>query len=428
MARLQISGDYITNYVRDLFWEEKRPYKECEDYILDMIDDAEIEEAKQIARDIIEGRKKFEGVNEFDLVDDSENIRYITDRVDSDEDTAEMLDTIIDDLNYHMSSYVDPYVIVPYINKDSQASYDQYNEHYKPVYNNRIKNYDEDGVYKIDGPCNLGTWLHSNPDIVYLAIKKAGGSPRTQRGRYKNAFWDAVYEIIKDNPKFQDEEFEERNKTYLTYKANKEKNIQIQKQNQSKPHELTSTQKENIKKANIIIKQAKEVLDEIKDHDDKTSIVKKEGLNSVISLANDIIKGCEKNSISSVRTLYDYDIFPDDYKEWEGLIAPNGNFYSCDFGGHNAKAYYLMKVWPEKFSKLNIDNIDKEVDIHNALDTLLDNGWCATRTDDNRNNYLNLPTGGKITKAQEKAIFDTMEKHNAKIDLSILGYDGIDRY
>lgn len=42
-----------------------------------------------------------------------------------------------------------------------------------------------------------------------------------------------------------------------------------------------------------------------------------------------------------------YTTEPDDIQRWEGLIAPNGDFYSCNFGRHNQKAYYLLVKHPE---------------------------------------------------------------------------------
>lgn len=38
----------------------------------------------------------------------------------------------------------------------------------------------------------------------------------------------------------------------------------------------------------------------------------------------------------------EYNIVPDNIIRWEGLIAPNGDFFSCEFGGHLAKAHYLI--------------------------------------------------------------------------------------
>ena len=117
-----------------------------------------------------------------------------------------------------------------------------------------------------------------------------------------------------------------------------------------------------------------------------------------------------------------YLVLPDEYDEWEGLISPNGDFYSCDFGGHNAKAYFLMSVYPEKFPNIDYENGFSHVDRTNALDELLEHGWCATRYLPTCGAYIQMPANGRVTKAQKDAIFDAKVKHDISVDLSPIGY------
>jgi hypothetical protein len=121
-----------------------------------------------------------------------------------------------------------------------------------------------------------------------------------------------------------------------------------------------------------------------------------------------------------------YQILPDNYEKWEGLISPNGDFYSCDFGGHNVKAYYIMAAFPEKFPNFDYEN--NHLAVSEALDDLLSQGWCATRYLPTIGNYIELPRTelGKCTKAQKDAIFDAKIKHDINVDLGPIGYNDRD--
>ena len=73
-----VSGEFITNLVRDWLWEEKRPLKVCIDFLSDALG-LETTEQKNIAVQILEGRKKLVGNNVFTLEDDNEHVRPLSD-------------------------------------------------------------------------------------------------------------------------------------------------------------------------------------------------------------------------------------------------------------------------------------------------------------------------------------------------------------
>lgn len=58
-----ISGDYITDLMRDWFYKEGKPYSKVEEVLMDCLvcDQLTIEDRKEIAEDIIIGRKKLTG-------------------------------------------------------------------------------------------------------------------------------------------------------------------------------------------------------------------------------------------------------------------------------------------------------------------------------------------------------------------------------
>ena len=43
---------------------------------------------------------------------------------------------------------------------------------------------------------------------------------------------------------------------------------------------------------------------------------------------------------------------PDEILCWEGLIDPKGNFYSCEFGTHNAKAHTIIHANIDEWNKI----------------------------------------------------------------------------
>jgi hypothetical protein len=113
-----------------------------------------------------------------------------------------------------------------------------------------------------------------------------------------------------------------------------------------------------------------------------------------------------------------YVILPDEYDHWEGLIAPNGDFYSCEFGGHNTKAYFIIATKPELFPNIDVTTLS----MTDALDDILKYGWCATRYMPMIGNYINVPANGRVTNAQKNAIFDAKVKHDINVDLSPIGF------
>lgn len=77
-----IEGSFITDLAREWYFLEKKNYSECEELLLSCMmsgEDSEevLQMKKQFALDIIEGRKKFVGIDEFTLEDDNSTIRLV---------------------------------------------------------------------------------------------------------------------------------------------------------------------------------------------------------------------------------------------------------------------------------------------------------------------------------------------------------------
>lgn len=363
-----ISGEYITNLARTWFWDEKRPIQKCIELINTCICNADAQTVKDITIAILEGRKKFKGINEFDLVDDNEHVRSIADYV-SNRQKEETIDKIKLDMIASFYKYIDKWATVKSSHPDALAlvgnptSYEECRNYYTTTQDSRIFAYTEhltiQGKDIIETPTMGGLWLIREPELVYDACN--GEMSRIG----STEFWDYIYKAKKDDP-----DFTERNMRYRVYRRPK------------------PTFEERIK--NLM----KYLPDEpVSD----TPYLSDQWFAEEYQKTNDI----------------NYITEPDDIEHWEGLIAPNGDFYSCNFGGHNQKAYYLLVKHPKWINKTREEVIEShDIRIDNSLDLLLNKNWAATRsvvTD----HYM-LPA--HPTKRQIETILMAAEKHNAMID------------
>ena len=75
----KIDMEFVCNLARTWLWDEDKPYEVCEEVLLEMMggNDLTLEEKKQIALQILEGRKIIKGINSGTLEDDGELIRPI---------------------------------------------------------------------------------------------------------------------------------------------------------------------------------------------------------------------------------------------------------------------------------------------------------------------------------------------------------------
>lgn len=425
----KIDGEYVTDLVRDMFWNDDRSYEECEEFLFACLvnDDVTIEEKKQIIIDILEGRKKFVGINTFTLEDDNENIRPIYQKLEEVRKKYGM-EKIKNDIHCHPLRYVDPYSTVKSL---SVAKGTARNIRYQPKMDTieDLQNYFWYSDSNIDHGTSLpydrydrlsvadcdthgGLWLLDYPDVIYNACK---GDLREVT---REEFWDNVYESIKDDSRFQSYEFKERNNMYLALnrvKEVKDKREEIQEKPYGgyfeKKKELCEEDKKNLEYAKNMLSKLEE------DENDVKTLLKIQSLSLLVHVLEDKDFARDDN--------IEYRILPDDISNWEGLISPNGEFYSCTFGGHNVKAYHIICTYPERFPEVDFEDLIKhegKVNSENALDSLLMSGWCATRNLPYRGNYICTPedvnSTKRVTKAQRDKIFEAIVLHDVKCDTS----------
>lgn len=368
-----VSGEFITNLARTWFWDEHKPTKTCMELITCCCDDTELTpyEKTDIARSILEGRKKFVGTDVFTLEDDNEHIRPITDKIIADERRAK-IEQIRLDMIANFRKYVDIYATIKSSHIDALSvngmpnTFQECREYYTMQMTD--SGYFEEIPIRettlIDSPTMGGLWLIHEPELVHDACN----GDLSLIG--KDEFWRNIYEYIKDNPDFKD-----RNERYL---------FAIR----PKP-----SYEERMK---ALTKSYQETQDTLQEPEHNTP--------AWFQYKFQQTKECQ------------YDMLPDDVKNWEGLIAPNGDFYSVEFGSHNIKAYYLLLTYHDKFHHTKeYFQENTRIRLDNALDYLIEHGWCATRSV-MYDQYILPPIPAKPTKAQINTILYAIEKHGAKIN------------
>lgn len=387
-----VSGKFITDLARTWFWDEHRPIQAILDLLNTCLGDLPDEEKLSITQEILEGKKKLEGNNIFQLVPDEGPVRSIFQYAEELQ-KEHSIATIRQDMISSYRKYVDPWSTVkslhpealacnsmPYTWNECRTYFTMQRKEYPD--NDQFEELKIGDTFLIDTPTAGGLWLNRQPDLVYNACH----GDLTLIG--KPEFWSAVYEIIKDDPDFHD-----RNQRYLFSLKPKpsyeERMAALERMEQNMPKEP-----------------------EI----DETYL-------SPAWFVKTYTRTREP----------EYNMLPDPIERWEGLIAPNGDFYSVTFGGHNLKAYYLIHCYPTKFPNIfselpstDSDNPKKQriaqlkaVPSDKALDLLIEAGWCATRSV-LRDDYLLPPLPKKPTKAQIETILTAAEKHKRHIDANYL--------
>lgn len=110
--KFSISGDYVTNHARDMYFLDRVEYKEAADFLSNYLGGLDMTKTKldEIIKSILEGRKKLVGLNSFELVDDNENIRVIS-PISVALHKKEIIDSITHDVFYHADKYIDFYAM-----------------------------------------------------------------------------------------------------------------------------------------------------------------------------------------------------------------------------------------------------------------------------------------------------------------------------
>lgn len=190
-----MDGEFLTAIARDWFWNMDKPYKKCEELLLSCMMGGNEEEKRYVCQDIIEGRKKLVGVNEFELVDDNVHVRSLGQKVEELQHKM-LVNQIREDMIAHPLNYVDRFAMTDsYETLCTNAKH-----HYIDCSYDGIKCF----LYGKTGysdAFNNGAWLFTHPDLV----AEFNGEPLPEQESnpefYKTDFWTKLASWIEANMK-----------------------------------------------------------------------------------------------------------------------------------------------------------------------------------------------------------------------------------
>lgn len=110
--QFHIDSAFLTDIARSWFWNEKMPYKKSEELLMCCLntDKLSLEEKKAICKDVIEGRKKFVGIDECQIVDDGKNVRTIDEELKN-HTRYNTIAAIKTDIACNPFKYLDPFSV-----------------------------------------------------------------------------------------------------------------------------------------------------------------------------------------------------------------------------------------------------------------------------------------------------------------------------
>ena len=222
--QFHIDSAFLTDVARSWFWNEKMPYEKSEELLMCCLntDELSLEEKKAICKDVIEGRKKFVGIDECQIVDDGKNVRTIDDEELKNHTRYNAIAAIKTDIACDPFKYLDPFSV--------NCSYSELAEKIKSgEIENTISdiedyllNYHE---VKEDDVLNCGMWLWQRPefiaDICDASKIPEGNSPLVA---YKDGFWRYIYVALKKKGTHEPSVLRRQNR-YLVFIGEKPKTL-----------------------------------------------------------------------------------------------------------------------------------------------------------------------------------------------------------
>ena len=367
----QIGGEYVCDLARTRFWEEDRPFEECERLLLGCLiaDGVTLEERKNIAIEILEGRKKLVGTNTFQLVEDGEEIRPLSLKFKQYE-REDMVRRIQADMEARPLAYIDRFAAPRPL------------EDYEAIQRWQRGEAPEPGTVLTQAD-QVRMYLYAQTSIIGAARLEPeyyGGERPLDRGCYLLSHPGWVYDFIGE-PVSDENEGQLYQKLYEFWTAKSKENCPAP--------QLTFIRARNerylaAQRADGILPSAPPARLGVEEKDD-------------------LLRRAE----------------PDDFLSEYGMVDRQGKWYSCTFGGHNTKAHTLVRARPELFGVQPSDYIPFG---DRVLDRLFDAGWVILQ-----NPYVSgwpaveFKAGLRPTKAQVDTVFDYM----AHFDRHALG--GLDK-
>lgn len=362
-VNFQIEGEFVCDLARVWFWDEGREYSKCEELLLSCLvtDQITLEEKKKIVVEILEGRKKLVGVNSLSLVDDGARIRPLADKIEEYR-KKEIIRQIEEDIQRRPLAYLDLY------------SCEQNPEDYRPTsgdlnYNDEKDVRDAYGKYLTPYE-DLRLWAYSTDSYFYGRRVLPGFWNESERPYLDQGFYlierpALVYELIGGAVKDTD-------KLLLLLRNYLQSLVDNGKVKRADALEIIHRNKKH---------EAAQEESRRQEPEPKEKELTEEELNQRTD--------------------------PDDFISEYGLIDPSGNYYSCKFAGHHAKAFYIIAKREDK----NPDFFN--LSFEEALDKLYSESWVIIRNPDPRGSvFFDFRGDRRPTKKQIDAAFTHIIKFN----------------
>lgn len=422
MLSLEIDGEALTNLIREWFWGDVVPYEQCEQLLslLFRVSDVSEEMRGDLIHDIIEGRQMLAGSAEMTVISDETNVEQLALNL-KEKRIENVLTEIRQDMEANFIKYVDVYSAI----KTPSMAADEA-EHLN--FGQPVVDYDDCKTYfwheesdfdpetgevlesatptpAAETPTMGGLWLINHPELIYRATN---GDLRRVSDR--DDFWGRIHDLIEDDPAFDDPAFRERNESYevdVKRRVQHRKHLELlrKRPDEQKPRfRLTEMRRQNIATARKLLARAKEGT-----YESRT-------LRAAVDALSDLSREDELL----------YHLKPDDIDNWDGLISPYGDFYSCNIGEHGKRAYNLIRMRPDFLPDRDVEAElrAKTITEETALEDLLRQGWCATRFLPTVGHFYSVPADAgsdrRLKKAQVDRIWDAALKHNVVIDTTDL--------
>ena len=378
-----ITGEFITNTARNWFYKEKRELEKSRELILSCCATPDISEEikNELVSDILEGRKKFIGVNDLELVEDNSFVGSIEEELNQ-RKRKQQKSNLYADILERPFFYIDSFA-----NQDGWISLAKTKNPYELTINELVKKLssgrDYDKEYLCDG---LGIILKADMYMDFLMEYFPDGITLEASLNRKLEWALTLY--------FNDmlSKWKEEGKTYssmLYY----EKDVYERQINACEFFDLDFPYGETVKSedAEKIIREEKNLMDEDKpaiDKDRDCYYFNPDNELHQKSWEYYYISNFDVNCIGLPEKIF---------KSKYALIAPNGDYFSTSFGGHSTKALNVIasnRILRQDYVDYLIEHGElKEEDrekalgdiryygfvisgTHTALDFLMERKWC----------------------------------------------------
>jgi len=446
-VHFQVHGDFICELARTRLWEEDVPYSKCEDLVLSCMAGTPLseKELKDIAQQILEGRKILQGVNVLTLEDDNENIRPLSLYMTMQQDKINIL-RLENKMKEQPHKYVDRFATLMSSNKSlhlEEYSYQEIIMYYR--YGNRptdkIEDWERSGNSRDmieredDYYLDAGLYSLNNTKLIYNIIRGDLSTSQEDMEMRLTEYWNTkltewynqglgYIDLPKDKQRVYDRNWKACAvfNMRFPYQSEEDKFKKYSEElntNNSTEDIVSQCVKEsrmrNIKtkeEATLFIEESFEPFEPYKIPDYKDLELK-----DLREMADSI-----RDAFSYVGTADKKGLYLKEYS-W---ISPTGEWFSCDFGSHTIKSIHIVKThknlmngYIEYLIKNGLEPKNKHINYmdsgHNTpCEYLLQTGWCK----------FHNPQGGwpypenirELTQKQINAIFDVAVKFKFPYD------------